>query len=251
MVLPPDTQSPAYHDILRQRAIHAMNVEMKKWILGNNRETAVIRTGDILCKLSSYFISRMKSGDLLFVGEGNLSFALGISKIPHINPSRITATTYEDEKEISEYTKKNAYGLWKSGATVVHGVDAGNIQKHFPYREFDTIVFQFPNTGSRLAVEGRNPNFILLRNFLKSAAKCLKRGGNVLVTAVDSPYYQGAFQFGEAAASAGFRKPETYPFDPGKLSGYIHTNTNDESSAIDGYDTFCTWVFTLKDGYLY
>jgi 25S rRNA (uracil2634-N3)-methyltransferase len=250
MVLPPlNIQDPEYQEILRQRAIHSLNMEMKDWMRETGRSVTTIRTGDILLKLSSYFIARMKTGDILFVGEGNLSFALHIAKMPAVNAAKVTATTYEDEKDISDYTRQNAKVLRIAGAWVEHGVDAANLEKTFPYRQFDTIVFQFPNVGSRLPVEGRNPNFILVRDFLKSAAKRLRREGAVLITAVDSPYYQGALQVDEAAASAGFRKPVAYPFDPLKLPGYSHTNTNDESSAIDGHDKFCTWVFTLQDRY--
>lgn len=205
----------------------------------------------ILLKLSSYFVSRMKTGDILFVGEGNLSFALNIAEMPNVNAGKITATTYEDEREISEFTRQNAHALHAIGARVDHGVDAANLEKFFRYRQFDTIVFQFPNVGSRLPVEGRNPNFILVRDFLKSAAKILRRDGNVLITAVDSPYYHGAFHLDEVAASAGFKNPVSYPFDPSKLSGYSHTNTNDASSALDGHKKFCTWVFTLQDGHSY
>lgn len=247
MVLPPfNTQGPEYQEILRQRAIHSLNMEMKGWIQETGRNIATIRTEDILLKLSSYFIARMKAGDILFVGEGNLSFALNIAKMPAVNAAKITATTYEDESDISDYTRQNAKALRAMGAGVEHDVDAVNLQKTFSYRQFDTIIFQFPHVGSRLPVEGRNPNFILVRDFLKSAAKCLRRDGNVLITVVDSPYYQGAFQFDEAATSAGFRKPVAYPFDPSKLPGYSHVNTNDENSAIDEQDKFCTWVFTLQ-----
>lgn len=85
------------------------------------------------------------------------------------------------------------------GTTVLHGVDATKLSSSFGSWLFDNIVFQFPHTGSREVLEGRNPNFILVRDFLKSAGMQLARGGQVLVAAVDSPHYQGAFQFEEAA----------------------------------------------------
>jgi len=208
---------------------------------------AFLRREDILIKLSSYFLSQISKGEILFVGEGNLSFALGVAEIPHISASRITATTYEEESDISEVARDNALALRRAGAEVQHGIDATCLENSFPYRRFDTIAFQFPNVGSRVAVEGRNPNFIMIRDFLKSAAHCLDRQGKVMITAVDSPYYRGSFQFDEAANVAGFKKPEVYSFDPLKLRGYSHTNTNNEESAIDDQEKFCTWVFSLKD----
>jgi hypothetical protein len=42
----------------------------------------------------------------------------------------------------------------------------------------------------------------------------LHQGGKVLISAVDSPHYRGAFQFEEAAYIAGLAPPEFYPFDP-------------------------------------
>jgi 25S rRNA (uracil2634-N3)-methyltransferase len=248
MVLPPiNSQGSEYQKVLRLRALHSLNTEMKGWTQETGRRCATISPEDILLKLSSYFIARMRIGDLLFVGEGNLSFALNIASMPSVNAAKVTATTYEDERNISDDTQQNAKALRTMGAWVEHGINAMNLEKTFPYQQFDTIVFQFPNVGSRLPVEERNPNFILVRDFLKSADKCLRRDGNILITAVDSPYYQGAFQFDEAAVSAGFKKPVTYPFDPSKLPGYSHTNTNDEGSALDGHDKFCTWVFTPQD----
>jgi hypothetical protein len=68
-----------------------------------------------------------------------------------------------------------------------------------------------------------------------------------MITAVDSPHYEGAFQFEEAAQFAGFSAPESYPFDPSLFSGYAHTNTNDDDSALNEHAKFVTWVFRTKD----
>ncbi len=244
-----DRQGPQYQELLKARYMHALAIEMKSWTTETGRDIATIPVEDILVKISSYFLERMRSGEVLFVGEGNLSFALNIAKRPSITASRMTVTTYEEENHLSKVGQHNALALRRLGASVVPGVDATNLEQRLFYRQFDTIVFQFPNVGSREPEEGRNPNFILVRDFLKSAAKHLRPDGQVLITAVDSPYYHGAFQFDEAAAAAGFSKPDTYCFDPSKLPGYTHTNTNNTDSAIDGHDRFCTWVFSLKKGF--
>lgn len=99
--------------------------------------------------------------------------------------------------------------------------------------------------ASRELIEGRNPNFILVRDFLESAAHQLKPGGKVYISAVDSPHYYGAFQFDEAAKTAGFGPPEVYPFDPKDFPGYTHTMTHEDESALDNHDKFATWVFEL------
>ena len=206
--------------------MHALAMEMKSWADETRRDIATIPARDILVKISSYFLERMKSGDVLFVGEGNLCFGLNIVKRPSVTASRMTVTTYEDENHLSKVGQHNALALRRLGASVVSGVDATNLEQRLFYRQFDTIVFQFPNVGSREPEEGRNPNFILVRDFLRSAAKHLRSDGQVLITAVDSAYYHGAFQLDEAAAAAGFSKPDTYSFDPSKLHGYPNCAAN-------------------------
>lgn len=185
-------------------------------------------------------------GDILLVGEGNLSFAKSLLCQPTARITHMIATTYETEKNLSDETRQSVADLRRHGATVMHGVDATHLEKSLRPQEFDTVVFQFPNVGSREAKYGHNPNHVLIRNFLRSAAAYLAPSGKILISAVDSPHYQGAFQFDEAAAFAGYQMPEFYPFDPAMFPGYSHTNTNDDESALDGHSRFATWVFRLK-----
>jgi len=128
----------------------------------------------------------------------------------------------------------------------MHDVDATHLEQSLIPHKFDTIIFQFPNVGSREAIYGRNPNFIMIRKFLRSAAPYLAPAGKILISVVDNPHYHGAFQFDEAAAFSGYEQPEAYPFDPSLFSGYSHTNTNDDDSALDDHSRFTTWVFRLK-----
>jgi 25S rRNA (uracil2634-N3)-methyltransferase len=195
---------------------------------------------------TSLFVSQIQEGNTLFVGEGNLSFALSIAKMPSITSSKLTATTYEKTSDLSEEAQQNSEILKQSRVSVINGVDATKLDRYFSHHKFDTIVFQFPNAGSREPEYGRNPNYILIRNFLKSAATCLDPNGKILITAVDSPHYQGAFQFEEAAENSGYRIIGTYPFDPESFPGYSHTNTNDDDSALEKHDDFKTWIFELK-----
>ena len=201
----------------------------------------------LLYKSSGFdFVNEIIRGRTLFVGEGNLSFTLSIANTPLITPNRLIATTFESETELSEEAKENADKLHKMGATVIYGVDATKLSTTFGSWLFDNIIFQFPNVGSREAVENHNPNFILLRDFLKSAISQLYRTGKVIVSTIDNPHYRGAFQFEEAARIAGFKSPEIYPFDPFAFSGYEHTMTHQTGSAIDKHDKFSTWVFRTK-----
>lgn len=190
-----------------------------------------------------FFVSQVQQGDTLFVGEGNLSFAVIIAKMPDSTTSKLTATTYEKTSDLSEETQQNSEILKKSGVSVINGIDATKLDQYFPHQKFDTIVFQFPNAGSREPEHGRNPNYILIRDFLKSTASCLASNGKILITAVDNPHYQGAFQFEEAAEKTGYHIIGSYLFDPETFPGYSHTNTNDDNSALEKHDEFRTWVF--------
>ncbi|MCK6417540.1 MAG: DUF2431 domain-containing protein [Alphaproteobacteria bacterium] len=196
---------------------------------------------------TSFFISQIQQGKTLFVGEGNLSFALSIAKIPEINTSSLIVTTYEKTSDLSEEAQQNSETLKQSAASVINEIDATKLDRYFPYQKFDTIIFQFPNAESGEPEYGRNPNYILIRDFLKRAACCLTSNGKILITAVDSPHYQGAFQFEEAAEKAGYSILGPYLFDPESFLGYSHTNTNDDDSALEKHDEFKTWIFELKN----
>lgn len=192
------------------------------------------------------FVGQTAKGKMLLVGEGNLSFALSLARKSRINPTNIMATTFETSGELSPEANTNAQTLKSLGASVVHGINSTKIDEVFHWQRYETIVFQFPHVGSREPVNGRNPNFILVRDFLKSAAHILTDNGVVLISAVDSPHYRGAFQFEEAADEAGFAEPAVYPFEPDNFPGYSHIVTNQDESALDNHDDFSTWVFRLE-----
>ncbi len=185
-------------------------------------------------------------GDVLLVGEGNLSFVKTLMTMPQTGVTRVTATVFEKERNVSDETTKNAQSILHKGGQVLYGVDATRLDKSIARQKFDTIIFQFPNVGSRESKHGHTSNHVMIRRFLRSAAPYLEEGGKVLITAVDSPHYAGAFKLDEAAVFAGYETPHCYPFDPSIFPGYSHTNTNDDESAIDDHKRFSTWVFKLK-----
>ncbi|MEZ5690744.1 MAG: class I SAM-dependent methyltransferase [Rickettsiales bacterium] len=192
------------------------------------------------------FVAQVAKGKTLLVGEGNLSFALSLARKQSINPAFITATTFEKVNELSQDAKDNAKKLRILGAEVLHGINASKIADIFSDKRFETIIFQFPHAGSREPIDDHNPNFILVSNFLNNAARLLVNDGAVLISAVDSPHYHGAFQFEDAAKEAGFAKPTIYPFEPSDFIGYEHTMTHQSGSALENHDKFSTWVFHLE-----
>jgi hypothetical protein len=189
------------------------------------------------------FVNALSHGKTLFVGEGNLSFTLSLISRNNINPRNITATTFENASELSGAAQTNMANLKRGGANIINGVDATNLKNHFGMAKFDNIIFQFPHTASREAVDGHNPNFILVRDFLISASQQLSPGGQIIISAVDSPHYRGAFQFTAAATAAGFSPPSVYEFDPRAFAGYEHTMTHQAGNALDNHDKFSSFVF--------
>lgn len=177
------------------------------------------------------FINAVANGSTLFIGKGNFSFCLSIAK-QISNPYNIIATTNENQSEFSDLTRGNINSLQKLGVKLFCNIDATEISRDFAGQTFDNIIFQFPHTDSREPIEGRNPNFILLRDFLKSAKPLLSYGGRVIVSIVDSSYYQSAFQIEEAGQVTNYRRHSIYNFNPLLFPNYVHTMTNEDESAI-------------------
>ena len=130
-------------------------------------------------------------GDALLVGEGNMSFARSMMNMPQTGATRVTATVFEKERDISDETTKNAQRILQKGGEVLYGVDATRIDKSLKPQCFDTIIFQFPNVGSRESKHGHTSNHVMIRRFLRSAAMYLEECGKVLITVVDNPHYAG------------------------------------------------------------
>ena len=166
-----------------------------------------------------------------------------MTRAPSIKASDIVATTFEAERHVAPAARRNARDLRQRGAAVLHGVDATRLDRHFAALKFKTVFFGFPNVASRLPVYGHNPNHNLARRFLRSAASRLSPTGRVVITLVATPYYEGAFDLPEAAKFAGLNEPEVFDFDPGRISGYSHTNTLGNGSALRKYEKFKAWVF--------
>ena len=190
------------------------------------------------------FSARMRAGSVLFVGEGNLSFALTLCRKPCIPTSSILATVYETEEDLTDTAYENARKLLSLGCRVETGIDATRLSDTIGKRRFRTVIFQFPNVASRDPSYGQNPNHVLVTRFLKGIRNHLTTDGLTIISTVDSPFYEGAFKMGEAARKAGFVAPKIYNFAPTDYPGYTHQNTANEESAADGHTAFATFVFS-------
>lgn len=180
------------------------------------------------------------------MAEGNFSFSLSFARRKPLLAKRYTATSYEEEDDLCDAAYTNARKLIAPGARVRTGVDATRLDKTFGRQSFDMIIFQFPNTASRDPLYSQNPNHVLVTRFLKSSTKHLRAGGMVVISTVDSPFYEGAFKMEEAARKAGFAAPKVYNFSPSSVPGYAHQNTANEGTALEDHDAFATWVFSPR-----
>ncbi len=212
----------------------------KQYVLRN------IQKSNMLAKSNQVFdfVNAVTNDRTLFVGEGNFSFCLSITGQIR-NPHNMVTTINEAQNKFSDLTKQNIKSLQRLGIKVFCKTDATRINNDFMGQIFQNIIFQFPHTGNREPIEGRNPNFILLRDFLKSAKPLLSYGGKVIVSMVDSPYYRGAFQLEEAGTEAKYKRYSIYKFNPLLFLNYIHTMTNEDESAISKNDDLITVVFEV------
>lgn len=193
------------------------------------------------------FMTYVKSGRVLLVGEGNLSFSLALTQLAGSKLKDMTSTTFQSASAYTETTSKNAKALRIRGVPVIAGVDATNLTKWFGSSKFDLIVFQFPNVGSRSPLYGRNPNHVLVRRFLRSAAGHLGSGGRVAITAVNSPHYDGAFDVDGAAERNEYETPVAYPFYFSDYPGYAHVKTKDDGTSVANSEIECvTYAFDRK-----
>lgn len=190
------------------------------------------------------FLSKIKGGNTLLVGKGNLSFTISLVKKLQLLPNLITST-YENYSELSEYARFNAKLLKQEGIKVLYGLDATELHKNFYSNAFDTIIFQFPHSGSREGINGVNANYALVTKFVISASHILKINGVVLITIVDSDFYNNMFRFDELAEELKISLPTKYKFDPKDYPEYEHTMTHQDESGIDDYSKFATYEFRL------
>ena len=188
------------------------------------------------------FDKRIATGSTLLVGEGNLSFTCAlVRKVQH--PNSIIASVYEEYSELSDEAKQNVQILKDIKLQILYGLDGKKLHKTFSTLSLDTIIFQFPHTGSRESINGENPNYALARDFLCSAFCVLKKEGVVLITVVDSDYYDNMFKLEALAVLVGFKKPTKYNFNPLDYLGYEHTMTHQDESALKDYNKFTTYEF--------
>lgn len=181
------------------------------------------------------FLPKISNGTSLLVGEGNLSFTISlIDKLQQL-PNLITST-YENYCDLPDTAKLNSTFLKNIGIKTLHDIDATKLHKIFNQQFFNTIIFQFPHSGSREGINGVNSNYVLVKDFIISASQILKNNGSIIITTVDNDFYKNTFQFDKLTEELTISKSTKYKFDPKDYPGYKHTMTHQEGSGIKDYN---------------
>ncbi|KAJ8754828.1 hypothetical protein K2173_015340 [Erythroxylum novogranatense] len=154
------------------------------------RGTAVFVNGNVRGCHGEKWVKHYSSDHrILLVGEGDFSFSLSLA-VSFGSGSNIVATSRDTLGALIKKYKKvesNLETLKYLGASVLHGVDATQMQRHESLRmhKFDRIVFNFPHAG----FHGRedNPGVIemhrnLLRGFFSNAIHMLEMDGEELAS---------------------------------------------------------------------
>eukprot|EP00039_Didymoeca_costata_P003210 m.66043 g.66043 ORF g.66043 m.66043 type:complete len:315 (-) comp11780_c0_seq2:49-993(-) len=148
-----------------------------------------------------------KEQRILIVGDGNMSFGFALCKHRLKGEcSNVIVTTYDSSNELKKYPEAQGYGdgLKELGATVLHDVDAQDLQNTLTPKlkseqkswKFDIIIFMFPlvhPATTRTDFEARpDPiveNKMLILKFLKSAKQLLSEKGEIHITSKEvKPY---------------------------------------------------------------
>jgi len=183
-----------------------------------------------------------RTGDkILVVGDADFSWSAALSKLwGRGGAEGLVASSYEAKQKITnKYPKTRAHldELNRAGATVQHSVDAMTLGQEGNTKcgkNFDTIVFNFPHTGTDSGLEASiEANQALLRGFLTTApgllaqkAKGGQTPGEIHVTLVNRyPYTAWKSEWiGESASleEVGLEYLGHRDFEAGDYPGYEH-----------------------------
>lgn len=135
-----------------------------------------------------------QSDDILFVGEGNFSFAASCVENHLEHAENVVATSLDDEATVlDKYGDAAGHmeAIRECCGQVLHGIDATRLEHHLKGRLFDVVIFCFPHVAAGIADEDRNilKNQTMLLKFFESAKHVLKPGGRVAVTLAVSRAY--------------------------------------------------------------
>ncbi|TPX59881.1 hypothetical protein PhCBS80983_g02142 [Powellomyces hirtus] len=187
--------------------------------------------------------------NILFVGEGNFSFAHAVLEKLH-GACTVCATAFDSEETTLEKypdASEHIEAITELGGSVHFQVDATSLQswKAGRRKEFSKIVFNFPHVGAGLKDQDRNirANQALVFNFLSSACTKMAADGQIHVTLKNGIPYD-LWDIKEQAKRTQLLKCiRSFEFDPALYPEYSHrrtigfleglsTNANEEISRL-------------------
>lgn len=176
---------------------------------------------------------------ILFVGEGNFSFAASCVENHLEHASDVLATSLDDrESLLAKYPDAQTHvdTVTDCCGTVAYGVDATRLQQHCKGRVFDVCVFMFPHVGAGIADEARNvlTNQKMLTAFFKSVQTVLTPTGTVAVTLAQSKTYD-LWDLRGLAKSQGLIVRTSGAFDGALFPGYTHRRTQGHTEKDHGF----------------
>lgn len=197
-----------------------------------------------------------KDDKILFVGEGNFSFAVSCIENHLEHGENVLATSYDSKEElISKYpeAQENLTTIEDCCGSVQHSIDATKLHKHFPSRKFDSVIFMFPHVAAGIAEEDRNvlTNQKMLSAFFESVQHVLDRHAKVAVTLATSKTYD-LWDLKGLAKAKGLIVQTSGPFIGSVFPGYEHRRTHKVYNQAHGFtggrgeERSARWTFFAK-----
>ncbi|OUM69188.1 hypothetical protein PIROE2DRAFT_68585 [Piromyces sp. E2] len=206
------------------------------------------------------FIPFTEEDSILFIGEGNFSFAKSVAELLPAITYKMVATCYDNETELKEKyndAAENIEAIEDLGGKILYQVDATKLAslKHFKGKRFDKIVFNFPHVGAGIKDQDRNilTNQKLLQGFFDNASELLTsrvlyndmNDGEILVTLKSGNPYD-LWDIKKLAKSTGKLVTKTsYQFNPNLYPGYHHRRTIETGSPKG--DLYAKSIITINN----
>eukprot|EP00128_Syssomonas_multiformis_P017603 Colp12_sorted_trinity150504_noHs@32501 len=194
---------------------------------------------------------------ILLVGEGNFSFAHSLVELLGTG-ANVVATGFDSEKIMAEKyddAAEHIEAVIEAGGEVLHQVDATKLATTKKLDTYDTVVFNFPHTGSGIKDQLRNihQNQEMIVKFLTNAAAILNPGGEIHLTVKRGEPYDSWQVVRLGTKTANLKLKNSFNFDPSVYPHYVHRRTlgfktgvsaeNNEEIVKNGAKTY---IFALR-----
>ncbi|CCG84384.1 protein of unknown function [Taphrina deformans PYCC 5710] len=181
------------------------------------------------------------SDKILFVGEGNFSFAASCVENHLEHGENVVATSLDDESTLLEkYTDAGTFveTIRDCCGTVLHSIDATRLHEKFAVAEFDVCIFMFPHVAAGIADEARNvlTNQKMLTAFFKSVQQVIQPHGVVAVTLAVSKTYD-LWDLKNLGKSQGLVVKTSGVFNGKDYPGYEHRRTQGREKSDTGFSS--------------